>query len=921
MKQPLLLKKIVSILVMLLIGMVTYGQSYVSGVINDSEGLPLPGVNIIVKGTTTGVNTDFDGKYRIKCNVGDILVISYIGQQTREVKVTNEMFGEKQFSTTVTKIPVKAILDSSYQKLVRKNLPSFLRIPNIEESSKTHDGDQYLNVQRIKSISKVEDKVKITYFGDDVYFEVGISSLAGYQFVKQNNLPEIQNTFAQGIPINGINTHLGPETNTSFSFGPRIQNLEFDGTNYPYDTNGRLVANTGNGNAALLYDNNPFEAVLKTSNNVFFNVSTNRHYIGFDYQNKSGKDIYNVERSSLNEYGINYYNTPNSGMQWKVLLKHVIALENQPNINGFQNNLLLNALATPISFANNQGATLQNGNQRSFSPTNFNNPNWLLNNNRNQQINSIWLADLQNEFYIADDLKLRSKVNYTFNNTDQEFGVLQNTVGFLEGYSSDKLIEKDVFDATLTIDWKQYISGSYLKLISSFNYNNENLEYQFTENSVFDTNTFNNPVNSLVRNRNLNRGIFKWHTKIDYSFLDNNADVSLVNNSFSSTKQNNKWFLPTVHLKYEFNDIFRHSDFIRRLNLAVSYGQDINYVDLFYSNQSHNSLQLTPEDSFSYTANNDLFASNAIDLEEKESYELSLNLGFSLFNKYWSLDTTYYTNTTNGSVFPVWNANEYQLQNVANIQDSGIEWSFEGNVYKYNEFRFTPKLIFSTYRTKVLDLLTEDNSIPIAGFSSVSKNLIKGEPAGVILGSSYVRDSQNNIVSDINGIPLVNTDLQIIGDPTPEFNLGFSSTLEWKKFQLDFVLDYQKGGDVWNGTQNVLNYLGTSQQSALARDIDTSFFDTVQRNGFEGIAEDAIVDGSYLNFKSINLSYTFQSDNSAPLFRQFKVGLYSSNLFTISKFQGASPYRNLFDQTSSQGLNFFNSPIISEVGLKINIKI
>ncbi|WP_411767399.1 SusC/RagA family TonB-linked outer membrane protein [Winogradskyella sp. A3E31] len=54
-----------------------------------SDGLPLPGVNVIVKGTTRGAQTDFDGNYSLKANTGDVLVFSYLGFKTVEQAVTS----------------------------------------------------------------------------------------------------------------------------------------------------------------------------------------------------------------------------------------------------------------------------------------------------------------------------------------------------------------------------------------------------------------------------------------------------------------------------------------------------------------------------------------------------------------------------------------------------------------------------------------------------------------------------------------------------------------------------------------------------------------------------------------------------------------------------------------------------------------
>lgn len=52
-----------------------------------SDGMPLPGASVIVKGTTRGVQTDFDGGYSIDVNVGEVLVFSYVGMETSEVTV------------------------------------------------------------------------------------------------------------------------------------------------------------------------------------------------------------------------------------------------------------------------------------------------------------------------------------------------------------------------------------------------------------------------------------------------------------------------------------------------------------------------------------------------------------------------------------------------------------------------------------------------------------------------------------------------------------------------------------------------------------------------------------------------------------------------------------------------------------------
>ncbi|WP_172918296.1 SusC/RagA family TonB-linked outer membrane protein [Capnocytophaga canis] len=56
----------------------------VKGTVTDESKVPLPGVSVLIKNTTRGVATDFDGKYEIKANRGEVLVFSYLGFVTQE---------------------------------------------------------------------------------------------------------------------------------------------------------------------------------------------------------------------------------------------------------------------------------------------------------------------------------------------------------------------------------------------------------------------------------------------------------------------------------------------------------------------------------------------------------------------------------------------------------------------------------------------------------------------------------------------------------------------------------------------------------------------------------------------------------------------------------------------------------------------
>jgi hypothetical protein len=66
-------------------------QSNVSGNVVDSEtGTPLPGVNVVIQGTSTGVSTDFDGNYQISVSQGAVLEFSFIGFENQAITVNGD---------------------------------------------------------------------------------------------------------------------------------------------------------------------------------------------------------------------------------------------------------------------------------------------------------------------------------------------------------------------------------------------------------------------------------------------------------------------------------------------------------------------------------------------------------------------------------------------------------------------------------------------------------------------------------------------------------------------------------------------------------------------------------------------------------------------------------------------------------------
>jgi TonB-linked SusC/RagA family outer membrane protein len=78
---------ILTLLLVLVVQLTFAQEKMISGAVTDDTGLPLPGVNIIIQGTSTGTQSDFDGNYTIEAAQGQTLVYSYVGFETQEIAV------------------------------------------------------------------------------------------------------------------------------------------------------------------------------------------------------------------------------------------------------------------------------------------------------------------------------------------------------------------------------------------------------------------------------------------------------------------------------------------------------------------------------------------------------------------------------------------------------------------------------------------------------------------------------------------------------------------------------------------------------------------------------------------------------------------------------------------------------------------
>ena len=186
-----------------LIGFSGLAQTSISGTVTDTSNEPIPGVNIVVKNTSAGAVTDFDGKYTIEAPEGaEVLVFSYIGYTTLEVPINGRTtidvvleeggFGLEEVVVTSRKqsenlqeVPV-SVSAFSVKSLESKGIGNVAQIadyiPNVEiDVTSTFGGSQSVFSPFIRGIGQLDFAITsepgVGLYVDGVYFGRSVGSI------------------------------------------------------------------------------------------------------------------------------------------------------------------------------------------------------------------------------------------------------------------------------------------------------------------------------------------------------------------------------------------------------------------------------------------------------------------------------------------------------------------------------------------------------------------------------------------------------------------------------------------------------------------------------------------------------------------------------------------------------------------------
>jgi hypothetical protein len=309
------------------------------------------------------------------------------------------------------------------------------------------------------------------------------------------------------------------------------------------------------------------------------------------------------------------------------------------------------------------------------------------------------------------------------------------------------------------------------------------------------------------------------------------------------------------------------------------------------------------------------------------------------------LDLTYYkANTTNQRLSiaaPFGSGYTSYIINAGDIQNSGIEAMLNATIVKRSKFDWNTSLNFTRNVNKVvkLDDRLSDGVFTIngAGVNNYAMVITEGGQFGDILGKTFMRNEAGNILVDADNKP-ISGDFKVVGNPNPDFMLGWNNTLRIADFTIGFLIDGRFGGKVMSITQAMVDELGVSKATEDARNnggidvgavrVDGTAVGKIDAKtwyqavgGRAGFTENYVYDATNIRLRELSLGYSIPKDivKKSGFLSAVRISAVGRNLFFIAKDAPFDPEVSMSTGTGLQGVDSFAPPATRSLGLNLNV--
>lgn len=200
------------------------------------------------------------------------------------------------------------------------------------------------------------------------------------------------------------------------------------------------------------------------------------------------------------------------------------------------------------------------------------------------------------------------------------------------------------------------------------------------------------------------------------------------------------------------------------------------------------------------------------------TFDLNIALGF--LKDRITLEGSVYQSTTQDLISSITPSSSSGLSsyrdNIGKSRMKGFEVDLGITPIKTQDITWNLHAGYAMSRTKLLELSSGAERVPILTYTTPSVGLaaVVGENFYSIVGTTYQRDPNGNIIVNANGVPLVNSATKVLGSLNPDYTMTFNTSFRYKAFTLSAVADYRKGGKFVSFSKRLLAFTGALEETA-----------------------------------------------------------------------------------------------------------
>ncbi|MGS2725296.1 SusC/RagA family TonB-linked outer membrane protein [Psychroserpens sp. BH13MA-6] len=574
--------------------------------------------------------------------------------------------------------------------------------------------------------------------------------------------------------------------------------------------------------------------------------------------------------------------------------------------------------------------------QYSFNYTFFDNPYFILLENRNAFERDRIFGNIRVQHHITDHLSvsLRSGMDYSSetrqlrrnfsSNRFQNGAYAEHDVKFRE-VNTDFLINYNNTFGDVSFDVS--LGGNRLDQNAA---TKQSQTVNLAQPGIFNLNNAASPIElfQYESRKRINSlyGIAKFGYK-DYLFLDltgRNDWSSALATPFSV--EGTSFFYPSVSTSFIVSNATELPKVFSFAKLRASIAQVGNDTGAYQTSGAF--VSQTPFNGQPTFSDQNFIPNANLKPEQTTSYEIGTDLRF--FKDRINLDLTYYNATTKDQIISlpiaISSGYEQQVVNGGKVNTQGVEIIFGVTPVRNQNFRWNTLFNFATSRSTIKDLPQADGRLTLAysriydsANQTVWFQVEEGGRIGDIYGTGYLRNDNGDFVIDDNGQFIADNNLQKLGNYNPDFTLGWNNNFSYKNWNLSFLFDWRQGGEIVSRTRalgNVGGQLaetafrpedgiiaeGVNQTTGLPNTVSVSAESYYRQFYDRNHEENNIYDASFLKLRQLSIGYDFKLKEGFLGLQEgadLSLSLIGNNLFVITENPHFDP-----EQLAVQGNGF-----------------